>query len=132
MHIRIKIVFLFTVAWIVFSGFSAGESQLSKLMLVMKKDMYKMREDLNSGNITARFNKKRYEKIYTAKVSSESKKGEHFNEYAKAFLVQCERMNNAAQDQRKIEYNNLVSACIRCHESYCPWPLTMLKKIKLN
>ena len=132
MHFKGIIVFLFIALLIVFSGFSTGESQLSKLMLEMKSDMIRMKENVQTGKPFGKFNKKKYTKIYTAKVSSESKRGEHFEEYARAFLVQCDRSYQAPEELRKAEYNNLVTACIRCHETYCPGPLSMLKKMKVN
>jgi len=132
MQLRAIILFLCIAVLIVFSGFSSGESQLSKLMLEMKSDMLRIKENVKAGKPVGKYNKKKYAKIYTAKVSSESKKGEHFEEHATAFLVQCERTSQASGDQVKIEYNNLVTACIRCHEAYCPGPLSMLKKMKVN
>jgi hypothetical protein len=74
---------------------------------------------------------RKYKKIITAKASADSKKGEHYNEYAQLFLKQYDRFYSSEIANRKTEFNNLVSTCIRCHETYCPGPLTMLKKMKI-
>ena len=128
----VRLIIFVACSWILASGFSVSESQLSKLMLEMKSDMISLKEKVAAGEAAGKFNRKHYQKIYTAKVSSESKRGEHFTEYATAFLTQAERTYNASPQNLKLEYNNLVMGCIRCHETYCPGPLSMLKKMKLN
>jgi hypothetical protein len=107
-----------------------SESELSKLMRNMSNDMKRIRVKVQEGQKIPQFYKK-YGKIHTAKPSVDSKKGEEFPEMATAFLKQCERLGSSDKSQLKIEYNNLVQSCIRCHEKYCPGPITMLKRLKL-
>lgn len=96
----------------------------------MANDMKRMREKVQQGEKIPVFYKK-YNRILTAKPSSEAKKGEHYTEYANSFLAQTERFGKSTAEERKIEYNNLVKTCIRCHESYCPGPISMLRKLQL-
>lgn len=114
------------IAW---SGFRA-ESELSKLMRTMANDMKRVRVKVLNGDKIPAFYKK-YDRILTAKPSVESKKGEHYPEYANVFLAQVDRFSKADKSIQKLEYNNLVKTCIRCHETYCPGPISMLKKLQI-
>lgn len=107
-----------------------SESPLSKLMKTMAADMKKARVDVLEGKKPKQFGK-RYDKIKTAAPSSEAKRGEHFQEYATSFLTQMERMKTASKETAKEEYNALAKTCIRCHESYCPGPISMLRKLQV-
>lgn len=108
-----------------------SESELSKLMRTMANDMKAFRVQVQQGKLYTKWGKK-YDRILTATPSAASKKGEHFNEYSQMFLKQVERTKAVkTPDLLKPEYNALVQTCIHCHESYCPGPITMLKKLKL-
>ncbi|MEX1189322.1 MAG: hypothetical protein WED33_08690 [Bacteroidia bacterium] len=109
----------------------ASESELSKLMRVMADDMKKMKSSVDAGKPLKKWGKA-YEEIKTATPSAESKKGEHFQEYANSFLTQVNRMKVAETNlDLRPQYNLLVQTCIRCHETYCPGPISMLRKLKL-
>jgi hypothetical protein len=116
-------------SWILLNGFSS-ESDLSKLMRLMTSDAKKLREKVQQGDKIPMFYKK-YKRIYTAKASADGKKGSEFDGLAAAFLINCERLQNADNASRKGAYNAMVIACIRCHEKYCPGPINMLKKLQL-
>ena len=107
-----------------------NDSQLTKLMRTMAADMKKARVEILAGKKIAKFGNQ-YMQIHSAKPSSESKKGEHFSEYATAFLVQMQRFKNAQPENVKLEYNALAKTCVHCHESYCPGPITMLRKLQI-
>ena len=120
--------------WIVLSSstFQASESPLSKLMREMSSDMKKLKASTVEGKVYTKWGKS-YDKIKTAKPSADSKKGEHFEEYANVFLAQVERTKQAKTiETLKPAYNILVQSCIRCHETYCPGPITMLKKLAIH
>jgi len=112
---------------LVLNGFSA-ESDLSKLMRTMTSDAKKLREKVQKGDKIPMFYKK-YKRIFTAVPSSENKKGDEFEALATAFLTNCERLHSSVAENRKPAYNAMVTACIRCHEKYCPGPLSMLKRM---
>lgn len=106
------------------------ESDLSKLMRTMTSDAKKLREKVQKGDKIPMFYKK-YKRIYTASPSSDNKKGDEFDALARAFLTNCERLHSSDDENRKLAYNAMVTACIRCHEKYCPGPLSMLKRMIL-
>ncbi len=106
------------------------ESDLSKLMRTMTSDAKKLREKVQKGDKIPMFYKK-YKRIYTASPSSDNKKGDEFDALARAFLTNCERLHSSDDENRKLAYNAMVTSCIRCHEKYCPGPLSMLKRMIL-
>jgi hypothetical protein len=115
---------------IVFSAHHKTDSPLTKLMRTMAADMKKARVEIIAGKKISNFGKQ-YIKINTAQPSSESKKGEQFTEFASTFLVQMDRFKNASSDGLKVEFNALAKTCVRCHETYCPGPITMLRKLQI-
>ena len=106
------------------------ESDLSKLMRTMTSDAKKLREKVQKGDKIPMFYKK-YKRIYTASPSSDNKKGDEFDALARAFLTNCEHLHSSDDENRKLAYNAMVTSCIRCHEKYCPGPLSMLKRMIL-
>ena len=131
----VKIGFIISLTTILFTSatFQQSESELSKLMREMAEDMKKMKVAVSKGKTLKKWGED-YKSIRTAKPSAESKKGEHFEEYSTAFLTQVDRMSKAEKEDPalKTKYNSLVQSCIRCHETYCPGPISMLRKLKLN
>jgi cytochrome c556 len=126
-----RIALLLTILSFVFIATSAikqSESPLSKLMKTMAADMKKARLDIVKNKKPKGFGKQ-YDRIKTAAPSSEAKKGEHFQEYAIGFLTQLERMKASSPETAKTEYNALAKTCVRCHETYCPGPISMLRKL---
>lgn len=126
----LKLLTLLSLGTIILSGFHPLESPLSALMRSMGEDMKKLKVRVQQGESIPKF-PKRYQKIHTAKPSADAKKGERYTEYATIFLAQCERTYSAPKEKLTAEYNNLVQACIHCHETYCPGPLGMLRKLKI-
>lgn len=130
---RLQFIAVLTCAWIVFvsASFQQSESPLSKLMREMSSDMKKLRISAIKGKTYSKWGKT-YDRILTAKPSADSKKGQYFEEYAKAFLAQVERTKAANQPENiKPAYNLLVGTCIHCHEKYCPGPISMLRKFTI-
>ena len=129
----VSLVFSVVLITIILSSSShqASESELSKLMRVMADDMKKMKPLVASSKPLKKWGKD-YASIKTAMPSADYKKGEHFEEYANAFLVQVSRMKAIEINAELLhQYNLLVQSCIRCHETYCPGPISMLRKLKL-
>lgn len=97
-------------------------------MRTMTSDAKKLREKVQKGDKIPMFYKK-YKRIYAAGASTENKKGVEFDALATAFLTNCERLYQADSAGKITAYNAMVTACIRCHEKYCPGPLSMLKRM---
>jgi hypothetical protein len=129
----LRLTSLLAIVCMLSIGFSAhykADSPLTKLMRTMAADMKKARVEIIAGKKISNFGKQ-YFKINTAKPSSDSKKGEQFSEFASAFLVQMDRFKNAPSESVKLEFNALAKSCVHCHETYCPGPITMLRKLQI-
>jgi hypothetical protein len=99
-------------------------------MRSMTSDTKKLREKVLKEDKIPVFYKK-YKRIFSAKASSDNKKGDEFNSLATAFLTNCERLQKADSENQKKSFNAMVISCIRCHEKYCPGPLSMLKRLQI-
>jgi hypothetical protein len=106
-------------------------SQLAKLMERMHLDMKNYREKVVAQKNIPDLSKK-WKKIYTAQPTDESVKGEKFDAYADHFFEKYNELLSAQDNQRKTAYNNLVTNCVSCHESFCPGPIKLIKKLYIN
>lgn len=106
-------------------------SQLAKLMERMHLDMKNYREKIMDQKNIPDLNKK-WKKIYSAQPTDENVKGEKFDAYADSFFVKYDELLIAEESQRKTAFNNLVTNCVSCHESFCPGPIKLIKKLHIN
>ena len=106
---------------------------LSELMDRITKDTKELRKSIESGKGLKKAKKygTTYSGIHTAKASDAGKKGEHFDGFATSFLKETERLRVADEINLKLQFNAVINSCINCHSTYCPGPLTMLKRMKL-
>ena len=129
------ISFLLLVVLMATSSFKTKQAEdLSALMDRITKETKLLKKQIDSGKTTGKIFRnygEDYQTILTANPSDESKKGEHFNDFAKSFLKETERLRSAEPSKIKIQYNAVIAACINCHSTYCPGPITMLKKMKV-
>jgi hypothetical protein len=107
------------------------DSELTLLMRKMTEEMKKVKTLSLSDQFYADWSVD-YKQINLAAPSTEAKKGPKFDEFSRVFLTQMDRFQkNREVSQIRPQYNLLVSTCIQCHETFCPGPLSMLKKLKV-
>jgi cytochrome c556 len=72
-----------------------------------------------------------FNKIYTAKFTDSSDKDQFFDEKAKAFIA---AQNLIYLDPKNVKqnFNNVVTACITCHQGKCGGPIPKIKKLYLH
>ena len=130
------IIFLLLIAFVSTSSFkSTGNEDLSVLMDRMTKETKQIKKQIDSGKTQWKGLKKYgvdYQIILTAIPSDASKKGEHFDDFALSFLKETERLRNSDESGLNTQYNAVITACINCHSSYCPGPISMLKRMKVK
>jgi cytochrome c556 len=136
MKIRFVLVSLLSLVFILSSFIPAKldkNESLSELMDRITKDTKELRRSIESGKGLKKAKKYgiSYTNIHTAIASDAGKKGEHFDGYATSFLKESERLRLADEINLKTQFNAVISSCINCHSTYCPGPLTMLKRMKL-
>jgi hypothetical protein len=116
----------------VYSSFKPQEdSELTLLMRSMADEMKLLKASVLQDQLYTDW-KVDYKQIHTAKPSTEAKKGPKFSEYARVFIAQLDRLKeNKTTTEIRPQYNLLVNSCIQCHETFCPGPLSMLKKLRV-
>lgn len=129
------ISFLLLVVLMATSSFKTKQAEdLSALMDRITKETKLLKKQIDSGKTNGKIFRNYgddYQTILTANPSDPSKKGEQFNDFALSFLKETERLRTSKEDGIKKQYNAVITACINCHSTYCPGPITMLKKMKV-
>ena len=72
-----------------------------------------------------------FNKIYTAKFTDSSDKDPFFDEKAKAFIA-AQNLIYSVPKNVKQNFNNVVTACITCHQGKCGGPIPKIKKLYLH
>ncbi|MFN4123959.1 MAG: hypothetical protein ACK4GL_11740 [Flavobacteriales bacterium] len=132
-HQIIKGVFILMMAAIILPAFKSKEykpSPLAKLMVQMNQEMRDYRQRVIDGKDIPDL-EKRWKKMLTAEPTDASVKSEKFNAFATVFFERCADLKNAQVTDRKIAFNNMVSNCVTCHESFCPGPISMIKRLHI-
>lgn len=104
-------------------------SELAMLMRQMHTDAKTWRDSLLNGKMideTAGI----YEALISSTPTDSSVSGPVFNGFALNYQLQLDSLLHA-QDANlsKVAYNNLVTACITCHQEYCPGPVKTIRKL---
>ncbi|HKK39382.1 MAG TPA: hypothetical protein VJ949_08185 [Cryomorphaceae bacterium] len=104
-------------------------SELAKLMRQIHKDAKDWRKQIVDGELVTDT-----VSIYAALIEStptkEEVKGPVFEGMAANYQTQLDAFLAAEDiDLAKSAYNNLVGACISCHQSYCPGPVKTIQKL---
>jgi hypothetical protein len=121
------------MAAIIFPAFkteSYKPSPLAKLMVQMNQEMRDYRQRVIDSKEIPDL-EKRWKKMVTAEPTDASVKGEKFNAFATVFFERCVDLKKAPAAERKTAFNNLVSNCVTCHESFCPGPISMIKRLHI-
>ncbi len=103
-----------------------GDSELAILMRRMTDDLEAAKQQLIKGK-KARIQGD-YKDILTAKPTSPHMKNEAFDGFAQSLLYQMNRFS-AFGDVKS--YNDVVHACIACHNQSCPGPIARIKKLMI-
>jgi hypothetical protein len=125
--------FSFSCVLVVFTSLRLPQED-SEMTLLMRKMADEMK-NVKASTLSDKFYTDwvvDYKLITVAAPSTEAKKGPKFDEYSKIFLAQVDRFrSNKEVSLIRPQYNLLISGCIQCHETFCPGPLSMLKKLKV-
>jgi len=105
-------------------------SPLAKLMVQMNQEMRDYRQKVIDGKDIPDL-EKRWKKMRTATPTDPGVRGEKFDAFATVFFERCNDLQKAPLNERKLAFNNLVSNCVSCHESFCPGPISMIKRLHI-
>lgn len=104
-------------------------SELALLMRKMHEDAKLWRDSIASGMVSVS-QKPIYEQMISATPTDSAVTGPVFESFAlnyQNYLDSFLLANNV--ELSKIKYNNLITACIDCHQQYCPGPIKAIKKL---
>lgn len=105
-----------------------GSSELSKLMRKMYDHAAGERQLVLAKKMPDVFPQE-FLNIHTATPTDSLTKNEHFDKLADMYLLSLTNFNSSAENNLVVNYNNVVSACITCHNEHCPGPIVKIKKL---
>jgi cytochrome c556 len=104
-------------------------SELAILMRQIHKDAKLWRAKIVNGELVTD-SVAIYSALVESKPTKPEVKGPAFEGMAANYQSQLDAFLAAEDiDLAKSAYNNLVGACISCHQSYCPGPVKTIKKL---
>lgn len=105
-----------------------GDSELALLMREMAAFTDSAKQDLLNGReIAAKPDHIR--NILSAKKTDESIDKAIFTPLAQNYLGRVEDFYGAKPEQKTEAFNNMVKACISCHENFCGGPIKRIQKL---
>ncbi|MCZ4409614.1 hypothetical protein O3Q51_12395 [Cryomorphaceae bacterium 1068] len=104
-------------------------SELANLMKQIHKDAKNWRKQIVNGEMVID-SVSIYDALIESTPTKPEVKGPVFEGMAANYQSQLDAFLAAEDiDIAKSAYNNLVGACISCHQSYCPGPVKTIKKL---
>lgn len=105
-----------------------GSSELAMLMREMAAFTDSAKQDLMNGReIDARPEK--LATIISAKKTDPNINVDVFNPLAQHYIASVEDFYGAKPEQKTEMFNNMVKACINCHENFCGGPIKRIQKL---
>jgi hypothetical protein len=110
------------------SGVLYKPSELALIMRKMYSNMSLVGEHIDSGQDVTDSLLVGYEAILYAEATNPEEINEQFFGFANIWLGELKSFS----ESRDINsYNNLMNACVNCHQSFCPGPISKIKRLKL-
>lgn len=107
----------------------------SELTLLMRKmyeeaDSIKATIKAGTGNISESFIEE-LEYVHKAVPSNPKLSNQTFTAFNELIITEAKALHSSTEN--KVEaFNNLVNRCIDCHKTFCPGPITRIKKLKIK
>ncbi len=106
-------------------------SELALTMRDMYNQMKSVRDSLQAGQDIKTNYLERYKSIHTDHATEPEKIDELYQGMAANFLARYEAFEHATDD-RPTAFNQMLDACLACHQQKCPGPVKAINKLKLN
>lgn len=106
-------------------------SEMAALMERMYNENDAIKKQIEKGNVEIGNFPDEYLKIHSAVLTDPSDMDAVFKEYAKKFIVAQKLVYTESSDP-KANFNNMVNACIECHQKKCSGPISKIKKLHIN
>jgi len=104
-------------------------SELAQIMQDMHEEATKRKASLESGVLDTTLSETLFAMI-TAQPTKPHMTGEGFEPYAKSFIGIYNQIHVAEKVDDQIQaHNNMVDACIACHNQFCNGPISRIEKL---
>ena len=108
------------------TNFPNKDSELAILMRDVVKNTEKVKNQIVNGEEIDFFMD--FEKLHTAiPTDSDVRDDGRFTSFADSYISTIKELINSEEDKTSL-YNNMIQACIICHEQICPGPVKRIKK----
>ncbi len=99
----------------------------SELAAVMR-EMALVMEDQKQNSAFERLNAELFKEIKTATHTNPNHNNLNYHAMADGFLGVLDEYN---QKPNQVAFNNVVAACITCHQQFCEGPISRIQKMKI-
>lgn len=106
-------------------------SELALTMRDMYNQMKSVRDSLKAGHDIKTNYLNRYKSIHTDHATEPEKIDDLYQGMAANFLTRYEQFESNIKD-RPAAFNQMLDACLACHQQKCPGPIKAINKLKLN
>ncbi len=106
-----------------------GDSELALLMRKMENHWKTAKKAVEEGRPVETPD---FSSILSAKPTDGSMKMPSFDGFAEAYLAQIETLKETDKGTQKKSYNNIINACIVCHENSCSGPIPRIQKLLIS
>lgn len=107
-------------------------SELALTMRDMYDQMKLVKDSLKAGVAVQTNYLERYKRIHTDRATEPEKIDEVYNGMATLFISKYEAFERAVDTNKVEAFNQMLDACLACHQHKCPGPVKAIKKLKLN
>ena len=110
------------------SGVVYKPSELAEIMRGMYNNMSTVGKLVNSEQEIPDSLLLGYEAMLNAKATNPEEINEQFYGFANIWLAELKGFRETKDIK---SYNSVMNACVNCHQSFCPGPISKIKKLKL-
>ncbi len=112
------------------TNFPNKDSELAILMRDVVENTEKVKNQIVNGEKIDFFME--FEKLHTAiPTDSDVRDDGRFTAFADSYISTIKELINSEEDKTSL-YNNMIQACVRCHEQICPGPVKRIKKLRIK
>lgn len=109
-----------------------GDSEMALLMRAMEADLKAQRVAILAGEPLPEITSN-VEDMLSATPSDESFLNENFEGFVGVMKASFHAYKSLEGNEGRIDaYNNVVTGCVACHQTYCPGPVKRLQKLIIN
>jgi hypothetical protein len=106
-------------------------SELSGLMLGVQAYQKVLRDSVQSGAFQLPDNPMYLSRLHSAKATDSRELKGNYHELADRFIQWNDSVHSGVKTRRIEAFNKSIDACIQCHSSRCPGPISSIRKLYL-